>query len=175
MVMKDLLFTIFNELDEWIEAYNADIDPLEGGRLRPIEVHILGQFTLLANDVAARVLTLQRTNDLDAVIKENDWNIRRILDKEILRKHGLELDPQSDDIWIPPGAKYELLKDFKNVRVKLLDPESALVSKAVKAKGKNRVLIIDAIASGEFPGLVERIESNGGDLEYFIGDDDGDE
>jgi hypothetical protein len=173
--MRDLLLTIFNELNEWIEAYNAAIGPDETGRLRPIEVLILGQFTLLANDVAARVLTLQRTNDLDAVIKENDWNIRRILDKEILRKHGLELEPQSDDIWIPPGAKYDLLQDFKNVRVKLLDPESALVSKAVKAKKKNKILIIDAVASGEFPTLVERIEKNGGDLEYFIGEDNGDE
>lgn len=173
--MKNLLLTIFKELDEWIESYNADIDSEEGGKLRPIEVQILGQFTLLANDMVARILTLQRTNDLDAVIKENNWNVRKILDKEILRKHGLELDPQSDDIWIPPGAKFELLKDFKNVRVKLLDPESALVSKAVKAKEKNKVLIIDAIACGEFPNLAERIEKNGGDLEYFVGDDDADE
>lgn len=53
--------------------------------------------------------------------------------------------------------------------------ESALVSKAVKAKEKNKVLIIDAIASGEFPNLVERIEANDGDLEYFVGDENEDE
>lgn len=170
--MKNLIVAIFKELDKWIEDYNAEIDPDVGKRLKPIEVHILGQFTLLANDLAARVLTLQRTNDLDAVLKENDWNIVRILNKEILPKYGLELDPQSEDIWIPPGAKYERLHDFKNVRVKLLDPESALVSKAVKAKRKNKNLIIQAIASEEFPRLVERIESNNGDLEYFVGDED---
>jgi len=56
-------------------------------------------------------------------------------------------------------------------RVKLLDPESALVSKAVKDPTKNKVLIIDAIASGKFLNLVERIEANGGNLEYFLGDD----
>lgn len=173
--MKDLLLTIFRELDEWIEAYNADIAADDGKKLRPIEVRILGQFTLLANDFATRVLTLQRTNDLDAVIRENDWNINRILNREILPKHGLNLDSQSEDIWLPPGASYELLHDFKNVRVKLLDPESALVSKAVKAKEKNKNLIIEAIASDQFPSLVARIEENGGDLDYFVGDEDEDE
>jgi len=170
--MKDLLIAIFKELSDWIEAYNLELDPDDFGKLKPVEVRILGQMTLLANDVAANILTLQRTNDLDAVIEKNDWNIKRILDKEILRKHGLELDPQSDDIWIPPGAKYHLLQDFKNVRLKLLDAESALVSKAVKARKKNKILIIDALASGQFPNLAKRIEAHGGDLEYFIGDED---
>ena len=170
--MKDMLLDIFKELDERIEAYNATIKDGKATKLRPVEVQILGQFTLLANETVAKVLTLQRTNDLDAVIKKNDWEIKRILNKEILPKHGLHLDMQSDDIWISPGSKYELFHDFKNVRVKLLDPESALVSKAVKDPKKNKVLIIDAIASGEFPNLVQRIEDNGGDLEYFAGDKD---
>ena len=118
-----------------------------------------------------RVLTLQRTNDIDAILRENDWNIKRILNREILPKHGLHLDSQSEDIWIPPGAKFEMFHDFRFVRVKLLDAESALVSKEVKAKEKNKVLIIDAIASAEFPTLVERFETNGGDLKYFAGDE----
>ncbi len=169
--MKDLLIAIFRELDDWIEAYNTGIDPEQGTRVKPIDVKILGQFSLLANEFAVRVLTLQRTNDLDAILRANDWNIKRVLNREILAKRGLELDPQSEDIWIPPGAKYELLHDFKNVRISLLDAESALVSKAVKAKEKNKNLIIEAIASEEFPNLIGRIEANGGDLDYFSGDE----
>lgn len=174
MSMKNTLLAIFKELDEWMEAHNADLEAGDAAKLRPIEVQVLGQLSLLANDVVANVLTLQSTNDLDARLRENDWNIKRILNREILPKYGLNLDSQSEDIWVAPGHKFELLHDFKNVRVKLLDAESALVSKAVKAKEKNRVLIIDAIASGEFPNLVQRIEDNGGDLEYFVGDENED-
>lgn len=49
-----------------------------------------------------------------------------------------------------------------------LDPESALVSKAVKAPEKNKVLIREALASGEFAGLADRILKAGGKLEKFL-------
>jgi len=54
------------------------------------------------------------------------------------------------------------------VIVEAIDPESALVSKAVKAPQKNKQLIREAIASEEFPTLVDRILENGGRLENFI-------
>ena len=63
--------------------------------------------------------------------------------------------------------------EFRYVRVKLLDAESALVSKAVKAPKKNKLLIVDAIASEKFPNLIERIEKNGGDLKFFLEDENG--
>jgi hypothetical protein len=169
--MKDTLLAIFKELDERIEVENTDRDAIGGLKIRLVEVRILGQITLLANDMAAKILTLQRTNDLDAVIKNTHGFVMAILNKEILPNYGLHLDPDSEYIWIPPGSKFELFHDSKNVRVMLLDPESALVSKAVKAKEKNKFLIIDAIGSGEFPNLVQRIQENGGDLEYFVGDE----
>jgi hypothetical protein len=157
--MKDTLLAIFKELDERIEVENTDRDAIGGLKIRLVEVRILGQITLLANDMAAKILTLQRTNDLDAVIKNTHGFVMAILNKEILPNYGLHLDPDSEYIWIPPGSKFELFH------------ESALVSKAVKAKEKNKFLIIDAIGSGEFPNLVQRIQENGGDLEYFVGDE----
>jgi hypothetical protein len=51
--------------------------------------------------------------------------------------------------------------------VESIDVESALVSKAVKAPRKNKQLIREAIASGKFPELVDRILENGGKLENF--------
>jgi hypothetical protein len=173
--MRDTLLAIFKELDERIEAENAELEAMGGMKIRPVEVQILGQITLLANEMVASILPLARTNDLDAVIKNTQGFVTRVLIKEILPNHGLHLDSDSEYIWIPPGSEFELFHDFKNVRVKLLDPESALVSKAVKAKEKNKVLIVDAIASGEFLNLVQRIEENGGDLEYFVGDENEDE
>ncbi len=59
------------------------------------------------------------------------------------------------------------LFSFANVTVDTIDPESALVSKAVKAPVKNRQLIRQAIASGAFPNLVERLLKHGGKLEDF--------
>lgn len=172
--MRDILLTIFKELDDRIEAENVDRENAGGMKIRPVEVLILGQMTLLANEMAAKILPLQRTNDLDAVLKNTQGFVTRVL-KEILPSHGLHLDPDSEYVWIPPGSKFDPFQNFKNVRVKLLDPESALVSKAVKAKEKNKVLIVDAIATGEFPGLIQRIADNGGDLEYFVGDENEEE
>jgi hypothetical protein len=166
--MKDTLLAIFRELDGRIETENNICDSDGALKIRPVEVRILGQITLLANELVAKILTLQRTNDLDAVIENANGFVTTVLNKEILPSYGLHLDPDSQYVWIPPGSEYELLHDFKNVRVMLLDPESALVSKAVKDKKKNRILIVDAIASGKFPNLVKRIQDNDGDLEYFV-------
>jgi len=60
------------------------------------------------------------------------------------------------------------LFEFGNVTVKTVDPESALVSKAVKAPAKNKQLIRQAIASNQFDNLVDRILASGGKLEDFI-------
>jgi hypothetical protein len=57
--------------------------------------------------------------------------------------------------------------DFENISIESIDPESALVSKAVKAPLKNKQLIREAIASGEFPTLIDRILANDGKLEDF--------
>jgi hypothetical protein len=52
--------------------------------------------------------------------------------------------------------------------VECLDPESVLVSKAVKAPAKNKQLLRQAIASNQFPSLVDRILKHGGRLEEFL-------
>jgi len=54
--------------------------------------------------------------------------------------------------------------------VKSIDAESILVSKAIHAPQKNKQLIRQAIASGKFPDLVDRIIENNGTLGLFIED-----
>ena len=54
--------------------------------------------------------------------------------------------------------------------MKLIDAESVLVSKAIHAPEKNKHLIRQAIASGKFPDLVNRIIENNGQLDYFLED-----
>ncbi len=108
------------------------------------------------------ILSLAQTGDLDALLTM-DHIVKEEL-KKILLKQGLVYDEDSHLIWIPPGARFEDVFDFEHVIVASIDPESALVSKAVKAPQKNKQLIRQAIASDQFPALVDRILKNGGEL-----------
>ena len=55
-------------------------------------------------------------------------------------------------------------------RPELIDAESTLVSKAIHAPQKNKQIIRQAIASGKFPDLVDRIIENKGKLDFFLED-----
>ena len=93
--MKDKILAIFTELNVRIIAENDGREETGAMKLRPIEVRILGQVTLLANEMVAQVLPLQMTNDLDAVIEQTQGFVTKVLKEEILPKHGLELDSDS--------------------------------------------------------------------------------
>lgn len=82
--------------------------------------------------------------------------------------YNLTYDKDSDLIFIPKGSKFCSFASFKNLVVEVIDPESALVSKAVKAPEKNKPLIRAAIACGDFQNLAQRIVDEGGTLENFI-------
>jgi hypothetical protein len=130
------------------------------------EIRLLGQMSLLANESVSARIHLAETGDMDALLRAEYVFLREL--KPLLRENGFIYDESSEEIWIPEGAHFEELFDFPNLRVVRLDAESALVSKAVKAADKNRVLVREAITSGEFPTLVDRIEANGGKLEIFL-------
>ena len=165
---KALLKTVFAELDSRIEEVNRERRKEEGFPLPKAEVKLLGQMSLLTNEKISSLVTLAQTGDLDALLKME--SVVKELLKELLRKRGLLYDEDSYLIWIPDGAKFERVFSFKNVLVTSIDPESALVSKAIKAPVKNKQLIREAIVSGKFSRLVERIEKAGGDLESFAKD-----
>ena len=166
--LKKQLETIFTDLNERIDAINKERREDGGRHISKAEVKLLGQMSLLVNDKVSMLLSLAQTADMDALL-DMDPLVKKEL-TEILKKQGLIYDEDSPKVWIPKGTKYEDVFDFKNVRVKSIDPESALVSKAVKAPKKNKHLIREAIASGKFSGLVERIEKNGGNLMFFAED-----
>jgi len=165
---KTDLEALFKELDGRIAKINRARKEEGLIAVARAEVILLGQMSLLANDKVSMLLTLALTADMDALLTM-DHILKEEL-KKCLAKHGLVYDEDSYLIWIPKDATFECLFDFKNVIVQAIDPESALVSKAVKAPKKNKQLIREAIASGKFSGLVERIERNGGSLEFFTED-----
>jgi hypothetical protein len=167
--MDDLagqLEDLFARLDEWIKALNRK--RREAGGLAAIgtEIWLLGQVSLLARPRVSALLHLAQTADLDAFLKM-DGAVKGEL-KRLLAEAGLVYDEDSTLIWIPEGAVFEPLYSFSNLTVLALDPESALVSKAVKAPEKNKVLLREALTLGEFPGLADRILKAGGKLEPFL-------
>ncbi len=130
------------------------------------EVIIYGQMSLMLNESAATFLNLIQTADMDAQLRMDYFTKNKLL--ELLKTKGLVYDDDSHLVWIPKDAKTIDLFQFKNIEVKLIDAESALVSKAIHAPQKNKQLIRQAIASGKFPALVDRIIENNGNLEYFL-------
>jgi hypothetical protein len=157
---------LFTELNARIEEINRERRE-EGLFAVPMaKVRLLGQMSLLAHEKVSTLLSLAQTGDLDALLTMSQVVKDEL--KKFLKREGLIYDEDSYLIWIPPNAKFEKMFDFDHVIVESIDPESALVSKAVKAPKKNAQLIREAIASEKFPGLVNRILESGGKLEDFV-------
>ena len=166
--MKDLMKKIFNDLNQAVELENRQ--RIKDGTLTipKSEVLLFGQMSLMLNESVATILDLIQTGDMDAKLQMDYFTKNKLM--ELLKANGLVYDEDSHLIWIPKNAKVIELFMFKNVEVKLIDAESILVSKAVRAPQKNRQLIRQAIASGKFPDLVDRIIENDGKLDFFLED-----
>ena len=163
--MKELLLVIFKKLHERILIENS-VRRISGAMLiANSKVEVLGQTSLLLQPELTYSLSLAQTGDLDAFL-EADYFVKKEL-KLILQEHGFIYDEDSPLIYIPPGSRFLPFLDLEMLEVSVIDPESALVSKAVKSPEKNIQLIRQAIVSGEFPHLVERILKAGGDLNLF--------
>jgi len=159
---------IFTELNQAVEFENRR-RLKEGTLIIPkSEVIIFGQMSLMLNEFIEPILTLIQTGDMDAKLRMDFFTKRKLMD--LLEANGLVLDEDSHLIWIPEDAREIELFNFKNIQVHLIDAESTLVSKAIHAPQKNKQLIRQAIASGQFPNLVDRILENKGEIDLFIED-----
>jgi hypothetical protein len=167
--MKKLMEKIFADLNQTVELENRQ--RLEDGTLMisKSEVIIYGQMSLMLNESAATFLKLIQTADMDAQLRMDYFTKNKLL--ELLKAKGLVYDDDSHLVRIPKDAKTIELFQFKNIEVKLIDAESILVSKAIHAPQKNKQLIRQAIETGKFPTLVDRIIESNGNLEYFLEDD----
>ena len=166
--MKKLMKKIFTDLNQAVELENRQ--RLKDGTLiiPKSEILIFGQMSLMLNESVATFLNLIQTGDMDAKLRMDYFTKNKLL--ELLKANGLVYDEDSHLVWIPEDAKIIELFKFKNIEVKLIDAESTLVSKAIHAPQKNKQLIRQAIASGKFPALVDRIIENNGKLDFFLED-----
>ena len=164
--LRSQLRAIFEGISERIDVLNHERRRDGAPPIPRAQVQLLGQISLFCRESVSAILTLAQTGDLDAhLVMENV--VKEMLKRE-LATIGMIYDEDSSLIWIAPGSQFDVLFEFKNVVVQAIDAESALVSKAVKAPEKNRILIREAIACGRFINLAERIVENGGRMENFI-------
>lgn len=164
--MKAVLVQIFNKLNQKIELENKQRKTAGTVLIARSRIEILGQTSLLAQPEMTYNLNLVQTGDLDALIRA-DYFVKKQL-KDILPEYGFIYDEDSPFIFIPSDSKYSNFLDLSFVEVVVIDPESALVSKAVKSPEKNIQLIRQAIALNLYPNLIQRIIKEGGDLKKFI-------
>ncbi len=159
---------IFTDLNQAVEFEN--LQRLKEGTLTipKSEVLLLGQMSLMLNESVVKILNLIQTGDMDAKLRMDYFTKNKLL--ELLEANGLVYDEDSHLIWIPENAKVIELFNFNNIEVKLIDAESTLVSKAIHAPQKNKLLIRQAIAIDKFPDLVDRIIENNGKLDFFLED-----
>lgn len=157
-----LIDNLIKELEEQLRLRREELG--EDSLNSKIEIHMLGQMSLLMNKNIAEKITLVQTNDVDALLKGKTGEAQVF--KRVVRSKGLEFDELSREVWIPKDAEFLEYYDSPFVRVTYLDPISALISKAIKAKEKNRILVREAlIIYGD--ALATKIISNGGDIDYF--------
>lgn len=164
--MRVVLMEIFNKLNDQLEADNAERREESSRLIQKALIKILGQTSLLIQPELTYQLSLVQTGDLDAKLDAEHAVKTRL--KEILPEYKFIYDEDSEMVFIPDGSSFAEFVDLSMVKVLVIDPESALVSKAVKAPDKNRQLIREAIASGDYKNLIDRIIKEGGNLKNFI-------
>ena len=164
--MKNQLIQVFTVLNNRIEIENKEREQTGARKITQTRIEILGQTSLLIQPELTLNLTLAQTGDLDAKLTADHFVKKNL--KEILPKYGFIYDEDSYLIFIPEKSHFSKFLKLSMIEIEVIDPESALVSKAVKAPEKNIQLIRQAIASGKFPNLVSRLLAAGGDLKKFI-------
>lgn len=166
--MKNLLSKMILELNARMTQENCEREESGVPKLRKGKLYLLGQMSLMVNEKVSATLTLAQTADVDAQL-DSEYFVLKCF-KEILQKNGLQYDMDSEKIWLPKDKVFLSLLQEPMIEVLIVDPESTLVSKAVKAPIKNKILIREAIACDMFPNLISRIEENGGEISIFLKD-----
>jgi hypothetical protein len=131
--------------------------------LRPCRIRVLEQAALLAAKVP---LQLNVTNDVD-VYGDYEYAIEAEF-RRLLALQGRQLDPVGHEIWMPKETRYTDLFVGEYVTMQLADVEAVLVSKALKAPGKNRALIVQYVAAGASERFVALAKRYRVDLEQFV-------
>lgn len=152
-----------------IKAFEDEVGKLNSARsvgsFRKLEVTVLGQQGLLIRQAQFPTLPLLATTDFDAHLK-GEPPLEDIF-KNKLKDIGLTYDEKSEYIWLPEETEYEEVYNSDLIVVRSPLPIYLIVSKALKAKEKNRALVTAAI--NEFgESLISLLVKYKVNIDYFL-------
>jgi hypothetical protein len=136
-----MLAKIFGKLDQWVSSENK---AAQAESFRPIPksvFKVVGQAALLEANLEFGIAT---TVDVD-ILNNAKHEVAAKLN-ELLLAEGLELDPLSNQIWMPEKTIYTTLYKGEWTHALLAQTEYIMVSKAIKSPEKNKVLLRTYIA-----------------------------
>jgi hypothetical protein len=137
----DLLAGIFERLDQWVAVANNAANR-EGFRPIPKSLfRVVGQAALLEANLEFSVAA---TVDVDLINDAKHEVVAKL--NELLVAEGLELDPISNEIWMPSETQYLDLYKGEWVVALRAETEFIMVSKALKSPEKNKVLLRNYLA-----------------------------
>ncbi len=142
--MKDIIQNLIQDLEAFYHDANKELEEDGSPPLKPLEVRILGQFSLILNKEVFEELQPGATVDVDALLSGD--SMLKLELKRRLRKYGLEYDELSEEIWIPKGATYSEYYSSEALTILIIAPFITLTAKAKFAVTKNKQLLIRAIA-----------------------------
>ncbi len=159
--MKELFEKLFEQLDDVIAQYEKNNDLT----LQKTHITIMGQLALLLHPEAKLdQLDLAATRDLDAIVKGANQTFLEL--KKQLEKIHFIYDMDSEKIWLPQSYTTIHFYHSSKLVVDIVDPIFILISKALKAKEKNKKLMQQALKIfGK--ELKEKLTKEGADLAYF--------
>lgn len=152
------LYTAFEELSEELKVEaNGMLD------FPKPEFKIFGQSALIEANLT---LKLVKTNDVDSFTKAKQSVIQMF--KKVLKNHNLVYDDLAGEAWMPKETEYEEFFQSIYVTAYLAKPEYVLVSKALKAKEKNKTLITEYLGTNPTSLFFLLCEQYKVDLAYFV-------
>ena len=125
------LATVFERLDQWVTTENKSAS-IEGFRLLPKSIFmVVGQAALLDANVQFNVTA---TVDVDVLHNAKHEVVAKL--SELLVADGFELDPLSNEIWMPSETRFIEIFKGEWVTATRAETEFIIVSKALKAPEK---------------------------------------
>ena len=154
---------VLSALDAWMirenEGFrNDDVLPYKACTIR-----LLGQAALL--EIGLNI-PLVATQDVD-VYADYEHPVMMKFER-LLNRDNLIVDPVGHEVWMPKETEYLLCYEGTCVTGLIAHPDFILISKALKAPAKNRVLLNDYLALGATDRFIELVERYNVDLEQFL-------
>ncbi|MBI2609461.1 MAG: hypothetical protein HYW47_07720 [Deltaproteobacteria bacterium] len=154
---------VLQELDKWLVQENNERRKIGTLLIKKVVIKVLGQMALIE---AKLNLQLLETADVDAYISGEYIVIKKF--DELLKMRNRFLDPDSEKVWMPKETQYTPLYKGRSVDGFLADPESVLISKALKAPVKNKNLVIEYLAHSPSQRFFKLAQKYKLDLNGFI-------